>query len=174
MFREAKWNHNQNQDQTKPVKQIVIKLNSFKVAQTFPATQTKFWLQRLVVIGLRKIRLPQGRPSKVAMTMQYIIFGNRCETTGVDMEYAAPFSITFEVFEAKQYTMRVQEVVQYLNASACPGFLKNRLSTYRNKMLVPQYFFFHFDYFMGCFHTKYGNKWTSLCISSDMGCDFSD
>lgn len=101
MFREAKWNHNQNQDQTKPVKQIVIKLNSFKVAQAFPATNQILITTLGGVISLRKIRLPQGRPSKVAMTTQYIIFGNRCETTGVDMEYAAPFSITFEVFEAK-------------------------------------------------------------------------
>ena len=30
-----------------------------------------------------------------------------------------------------------------MNASAYPGFIKNRLSTYRNKMLVPQYFLLH-------------------------------
>ena len=104
MFREAKWNHNQNQDQTKPVKQIVIKLNSFKVAQAFPATQTKFWLQRLVVVSLARGRLGYHKAGHLRLPWQcnmYIILGNRCETTGVDMEYAVPFSITFEVFEAK-------------------------------------------------------------------------
>ena len=92
------------------------------------------------VISLWKIRLPQGRPSKVAMTMQYVYnFGESLRDDrrryGVRCTFLDYFwSFRSEIIHHESPGGRLMLI---LNASACPGFIKNRLSTYRNKMLVP-------------------------------------
>ena len=52
-------------------------------------------------------------------------------------------------------TMRIEEVVYFQNTFSNPGFIINHLSTYLNKVVIPEYFIFHFIYAKGCFGIKF-------------------
>ena len=74
--------------------------------------------------------------------------------TGIIEKCAADSKTTFEVFEERKKTMRIEEVVYFPNTFTNPGFIINRLSTYLDKAVIPEYFIFHFIYVKGCFRMK--------------------
>ena len=50
--------------------------------------------------------------------------------TGIIEKCTADSKTTFEVFEGKKMTMKIEEVVYFLNTFTNPGFIISRLSTY--------------------------------------------
>ena len=75
--------------------------------------------------------------------------------TGIIEKCAADSKTTFEVFEGKKMTVRIEEVVYFRNTFTNPGFIINYLSTYLDKAVIPEYFVFHFINAKGCFGMKF-------------------
>ena len=64
--------------------------------------------------------------------------------TGIIKKSTADSKTTFEIFEGKKKTMRIEEVVYFPNTFTNPGSIIKRLSTYLDRAVIPEYFVFYF------------------------------